>query len=50
LPYSNRYELFLADRAFNISKAQKELEYNPRISMIEGIQETVKWYRENGYI
>ena len=50
LPHSSRYELFLTDRVLCISKAQKELGYNPHVTVREGIQQTVKWYRENGYI
>ncbi len=47
---SNKYELFLTDRVLCISKAQKELGYNPQISVREGIKQTVKWFREKGYI
>ena len=50
LPHSNRYELFLTDRILCISKAQKELGYNPQVPMREEIKQTVKWYREKGYI
>lgn len=31
----------------DISKARKMLDYNPRISIEEGIQKFVKWFREN---
>lgn len=34
----------------DISKAKKELNYRPRISLHEGIKRTITWYRENGYI
>jgi nucleoside-diphosphate-sugar epimerase len=44
------YELFLEDRVLDITKAQKELGYDPKVSMREGIQQAVRWYRENGYI
>lgn len=50
LPRSHTYELFLADRIFDISKAQKELGYDPKVSMRDGIRRTVEWYREKGYI
>lgn len=50
LPHSHRYELFLADNVFDISKAQNELGYCPKVSLREGIQQTIRWYRENGYI
>lgn len=50
LPRTHDYELFLSNRVFNISKAQKELGYEPKVFVKEAIQQTVKWYRENGYI
>ena len=50
LPRAHTYELFLEDRVLNITKAQKELGYDPKVSVREGIQQAVRWYRENGYI
>jgi nucleoside-diphosphate-sugar epimerase len=50
LPRAHTYELFLEDRVLNITKAQKELGYDPKVSIREGIQQAVRWYRENGYI
>jgi nucleoside-diphosphate-sugar epimerase len=50
IPYSRRCEFFLTDAVYNISKAQKELGYSPKVSMQEGIQQSVKWYREKGYL
>lgn len=50
LPYAHRYEFFLKDDVFNIAKAQKELAYAPKILVQEGIQQTVQWYREKGYL
>ncbi len=41
---------FLVNRAFDISKAQHELGYEPKISLEEGMKETVKWYEANGYL
>jgi len=34
----------------DISKARRELGYQPPFSLDEGIRETVGWYRANGYI
>jgi UDP-N-acetylglucosamine/UDP-N-acetylgalactosamine 4-epimerase len=31
----------------SIEKAQKELGYNPKVSIAEGIQKTVAWFWEN---
>jgi nucleoside-diphosphate-sugar epimerase len=50
VPPGQRYRLFLTDNVFDISKAQKELGYYPRVSTREGIQQMVKWYREQGYL
>ena len=50
LPHAHRYELYLTDRVFDITKARQELAYHPQVSMKEGIHQTVKWYRENGYL
>jgi len=50
LPYSCRYDLFLRDEKFNISKAQRALGYCPRVSMGEGIRQTIAWYRDMGYL
>ena len=48
--FRRRIDFFTKDRAFNISKARKELGYSPRIDMKEGIKRTVAWYKENGYL
>lgn len=41
---------FAATRAFDISKARRELGFDPAVCLEAGIQETVKCYREKGYI
>jgi len=43
-------ESTLADRVFSIEKAQNELGFNPTIDPESGLGETVKWYRENGWV
>ncbi len=43
-------ESTLADRVFSIKKAQSELGFQPSIDPETGIIETVRWYRENGWI
>lgn len=50
LPRSHRYEIFFADRRFDISKARDQLGYDPRVSVRECIQQTADWYREKGYV
>jgi len=35
---------------FDSSKAKRELGYAPSISLVDGIKETVEWYRKNGWM
>jgi len=37
---------FGANRAFDISKARRELGYEPEISLEKGMEQTVRWYEE----
>jgi len=48
--YRRRLDFFTKDRAFDISKAKQKLGYNPKVTLKEGLQKTVQWYRENGYL
>ncbi|MBI4671567.1 MAG: GDP-mannose 4,6-dehydratase [Chloroflexi bacterium] len=41
---------FVANRAYNISKARRELGYAPSFNLAEGMQETVRWYEAKGYV
>lgn len=41
---------FIANRSFDISKAKRELNYEPKVDLEEGMKETVRWYKENGYL
>ncbi len=50
LPRAHAYEMFLEDRILDISKAQRELGYSPKVPLRDGIQQTVVWYRNNGYV
>jgi nucleoside-diphosphate-sugar epimerase len=50
VPQAHRYELFLSDTIFDISRAKKELGYSPAVSVKQAVQETVQWYREQGYL
>ncbi len=42
--------LFTRDKAFDISKARKELNYNPGTPLREGLTRTAIWYKENGWL
>ena len=48
--YPRRVEFFYKDRAFDISKAQKLLGYQPKVSLDEGLRNTAQWYRKQGLI
>ena len=43
-------ESTLADRVFSIAKAQKELGFEPRIDPAKGLEETVIWYKDKGWV
>jgi dihydroflavonol-4-reductase len=37
-------------RAYSISKAKKELGYRPQYDLRKGLEETIEWYRNNGFL
>ena len=43
-------ESTLADRVFSAAKARNELGFEPQIDPVNGLQETVAWYRERGWV
>lgn len=45
----SRVEFFTVNKAFDSSKARRELGYNP-IKLEDGIADTIKWYLEKGYL
>jgi nucleoside-diphosphate-sugar epimerase len=48
--YPRRVEFFLKDRAFDIAKARRELGYNPKVELREGLERTAGWYRAMGLL
>jgi len=36
--------------AYDISKARRDLGYDPKVTLKEGISRTIGWYRRNGYL
>ncbi len=48
--YRRRVDFFRKSRAFDISRARRELGFAPRIGVREGIGRTLEWYREQGWI
>jgi nucleoside-diphosphate-sugar epimerase len=47
---SERIDSMTENRVFSVEKAKKELGFEQRIRMADGIRKTVEWYRENNYI
>lgn len=48
--FRRRADWFRQNRAFKIDRARRELGYDPKVSVDEGLRRTAVWYRENGYI
>jgi nucleoside-diphosphate-sugar epimerase len=48
--YRRRLDFFTKDRAFDISKAKKELGYEPQVPLREGLARTAEWYKKQGWI
>lgn len=43
-------EFFTRERMFDISKAKKDLNFSPKVSLREGVRRMLAWYRENSYL
>jgi len=48
--YRRRVDFYTKSRAFDISRARKELGYAPRVGLKEGTARTLAWGREHGWI
>ena len=48
--YRRRVDFFTKSRAFDISRARKELGFAPAVSLENGIRRALTWYREHGWI
>lgn len=48
--FPRRVDWYRQNRAFDISKARKDLGYQPRIGLDEGLKRTGDWYRAEGYL
>lgn len=48
--YRRRVDFFVKDRAFDISRARRELGYSPKVDVREGVARTADWYREQGLL
>lgn len=48
--FPRRVDWFRQNRAFNIDKARRELGYQPKVSLSEGLKITADWYKKEGLI
>ncbi len=48
--FRRRVDWFKQTRAFNISKAKKDLGYRPAVDLETGLKRTAQWYKENHYL
>jgi nucleoside-diphosphate-sugar epimerase len=48
--FRRRVDWFRQVRAFRIDKAKRELGYEPRIGIEEGLARTARWYIDHGYL
>ncbi len=48
--FPRRVDWYRQNRAFKIDKAKRDLGYNPRVGLDEGLRRTAEWYRAEGYL
>jgi len=48
--FRRRAEWFRQTRAFTIDKVRRELGFEPRVGLDEGLTRTAAWYKEHGYL
>jgi dihydroflavonol-4-reductase len=48
--YRRRVDFFTKSRAFDISRARRELGFSPSVRLREGIARTLAWYRQAGWL
>jgi dihydroflavonol-4-reductase len=48
--YRRRVDFFTKSRAFDITRARREIGYAPRVGLREGIGRTLDWYRRHEWI
>ena len=48
--YRRRVDFYTKSRAFDITRARREIGYAPRVTLREGIRRTIDWYREHGWL
>lgn len=48
--HPRRLDFFIKDRAFSIAKVQRELGFQPRVDLEEGLTRTFEWYLQAGWL
>lgn len=48
--FPRRVDWYRQNRAFRIDKARRDLGYQPRVDLDEGLRRTAEWYRREGYL
>jgi nucleoside-diphosphate-sugar epimerase len=48
--HRRRVDFFTKSRAFDISRARREIGYAPAVGLREGVGRTLRWYRDAGWI
>jgi nucleoside-diphosphate-sugar epimerase len=48
--YRRRVDFFTKSRAFDITRARREIGYAPQVGLREGIRQTLDWYRQQGWL
>lgn len=48
--FPRRVDWYRQNRAFKIDKAKRELGYQPRVGIDEGLRKTYEWYVQEGYL
>jgi len=48
--FRRRVDWFRQNRAFSIEKARRDLGYQPKVGLQEGLAKAAMWYRERGYL
>jgi len=46
----SKIAFFAKNRAYDISKAKRELGYRPKVNLERGLRQTLGWYIQNGYL
>jgi nucleoside-diphosphate-sugar epimerase len=48
--YRRRVDFYTKSRAFDITRARREIGFAPKVGLSEGIARTLDWYRSHGWI